>query len=205
MQTRIEQIIKDFEQALTRIILYCVSETPLSLGIKNTIGILKGAKSTFFIEHNLHQLATYGILPTLTSEYLRTVINILLERGLLTIEMVSQYENMPVLKLTSKGQEFLLSKVNIDIPFIEKLCDKEIIQLTEEQQNLYEGLRQLRFKIAAAKGLPAYTICHDTTLREIAKLKPTTPEALLAMHGIGEKFVQNYGDFFLGAIKSHAQ
>lgn len=203
MQSQIQQIIRDLDRALAKTVLYCVSETPLPLGISKTIGILKGAKSTFFIEHNLHQLATYGILPTLTSEYLRAVIDALLERGLLTVEMVSRYENMPVLELTPKGQEFLSGKADADVSFVEKLSDKEIIQLTEEEEKLFEALRQLRFKVAVAKGLPAYTICHDTVLREMAKSKPTTPENLLAIRGIGEKFIQNYGDFFLEAIRPY--
>jgi len=200
-----QQIIRDLEHALAKTVLYCVSEAPVSLGRSKTIGILRGAKSTFFIEHNLHQLASYGILPTLTSDYLRTVIDVLLERGLLAVEMVSQYENMPILKVTPKGQEFLSGKGDIDVPFVEKLADKEIIQLTEEEQELFEALRQLRLKVAVATGLPAYTICHDTVLREMAKSKPTTPETLLAIRGIGEKFVQKYGDFFLEAVRPYAQ
>lgn len=205
MQPQIQQIIRDFEHSLAKTVLYCVSETPLSLGISKAIGVLKGAKSTFFIEHNLHRLVTYGILPTFTSEYLRKVIDVLLEGGLLAVEMVSQYENMPILEITPKGQEFLLGKADIDVPFVEKLSDKEVIELTEEEQELFEALRQLRLKIAVAKGLPAYVICHDTILREIAKSKPTTPETLLAIRGIGKKFIQNYGDFFLEATKPHAQ
>ncbi|MGC9337997.1 MAG: HRDC domain-containing protein [Candidatus Cloacimonadia bacterium] len=202
MQFHIKQIIRDFEHALARIVLYCVSEAPLTFGVRKTIRILKGAKSTFVIDQNLHQLDTYGILPTLTNEYLRTVIDVLLECGLLEVEMVSQYENRPILKLTPKGLEFLSGKDDSDVPFVETLSDKEIIQLTKEEQEFFERLRRLRLKIAVAKGLPAYTICHDTVLREIAKLKPTTPEALLTVSGIGEKFVTNYGDLFLEEIEA---
>jgi len=205
MQPQIQQTIRDLEHALAKTVLYCISEAPLSLGIRKAIGILKGAKSTFFIENNLHRLVTYGILPTFTSAYLRKVIEVLLERGLLAVEMVSPYQNMPILKVTPKGQQFLSGNADIDVPFVEKLSDKEVIELTEEEQELFEVIRQLRLKIAVAKGLPAYTICHDTILREMAKSKPTSRETLLAVRGIGEKFIQNYGDFFLEAIRPYAQ
>jgi ATP-dependent DNA helicase RecQ len=204
MPDQAQQVIRDYEHAVSRIVLYCVSESQMLLGKSKTIGILKGAKSTFFIEHDLHQLATYGILPSFTGEYLRTVIDYLLERGLLEIKMVSEYDNLPTLILTPKGQQFLVGETDIDIPFVEKLCDKEVVQLTEDEQELFDILRQLRFKIAVAKNLPAYTICHDAILREMAKAKPTTCESLLAMRGIGEKFVQNYGDLFLETIRPYA-
>lgn len=86
---------------------------------------------------------------------------------------------------------------------MEKLADKEVIELDETEQVLFEALRQVRLRIALAKGLPAYTICHDTILREMVKTKPKTPEALLAIRGIGEKFLKNYGEFFLEAIKQN--
>lgn len=110
MLMQAQQIIRNYEQALAKVILYSVDEAQLSLGMSKTIGILKGAKSTFFIERNLHYLATYGILPTFTSEYLRAVIGVLVECGLLEIEMVSEYENLPTLKLTAKGREFLVGR-----------------------------------------------------------------------------------------------
>jgi len=198
------QVLKDFEASLARVILLCVNETPLSLGMGKIIGILKGGKSTFFIDRNLHKLSTYGVLPTFSKEYLEAVIGVLIERGLLEIEMVSDYGNLPTLKLTEQGQKFLQKAlVDLDISFVEKLGDKEVIELDGMEQILFENLRQTRLRIAIAKSLPAYTICHDTILREMAKMKPSTPEALLSIHGIGQKFVENYGEFFLEAIKQN--
>jgi superfamily II DNA helicase RecQ len=46
-------------------------------------------------------------------------------------------------------------------------------------------------------------ICGDTTLRELTKQKPTDATFLLSVHGIGEKFVQNYGDKFIEAMTRH--
>ena len=203
MPQQAQQIIRDYEHAVAKIVLYCVSESPLLLGVSKTVGILKGAKSSFVIERGLHKLATYGILPTFTGEYLRTVIDYLLERGLLEVKMVSEYENLPTLILTPTGQQFLSGERDIDIPFVEKLSDKEVVELTEDEKELFGVLRQSRLKVAVAKGLPAYAICHDSILREMAKSKPVTPDNLLAIHGIGEKFVQNYGDLFLEAIRPY--
>lgn len=141
-------------------------------------------------------------MSTYSKEYLEAVIGVLIERGLLEVEMVSDYENLPTLKLTEQGKAYLQKPVDgLDLSFLEKLADKHVIELDTTEQILFESLCQIRLRIAVAKGLPAYTICHDTILREMAKAKPNTPDALMAIHGIGKKFVKNYGEFFLEEIK----
>ena len=45
---------------------------------------------------------------------------------------------------------------------------------------LFERLRALRLEIAARRGVPPYVIFHDTTLREMARLKPTTIDGAAA-------------------------
>ena len=37
---------------------------------------------------------------------------------------------------------------------------------------LFENLRNLRREIAAERGMPAYVIMHDATLRELASVRP---------------------------------
>ena len=48
-------------------------------------------------------------------------------------------------------------------------------------RELFERLRALRLEIARARGVPPYVIFHDATLREMARLRPTTIDALLAV------------------------
>ena len=110
ISTDIETIIRDYESAVCRIVLYCVAELPFHLGIRRTVSVLKGSKSTFVIDHRLNELATYSVLSTFTSEQLRAVIGNLIESELLEVEFVSEYENMPILKLTPKGQDFLAGR-----------------------------------------------------------------------------------------------
>ncbi len=76
-----KEVIEAYELSLARIILLCISELPLSLGMGKVIGILKGSKSSFFIDRKLHKLSTYGILPTFSKEYLTTIIGVLVEQG----------------------------------------------------------------------------------------------------------------------------
>jgi ATP-dependent DNA helicase RecQ len=70
--------------------------------------------------------------------------------------------------------------------------------------SLFESLRATRTDIARAKGVPAYVICHDRTLLEIAAYKPASIEALADIYGMGPARIENYGEPFLEAVNAHA-
>jgi ATP-dependent DNA helicase RecQ len=67
-------------------------------------------------------------------------------------------------------------------------------------RDLFERLRALRLEVARARGVPPYVIFHDATLREMARLKPATSDALRAVKGVGERKVEDLGEIFLAAI-----
>ena len=50
---------------------------------------------------------------------------------------------------------------------------------------LFEALRAKRREIAKAKGVPPYVVFHDSTLREMAGLHPTTMAGLAQVTGVG--------------------
>jgi ATP-dependent DNA helicase RecQ len=49
--------------------------------------------------------------------------------------------------------------------------------------------------------VPPYVIFHDSTLRDMARLKPTTPEALRQVYGVGERKAADLGETFLSVIR----
>jgi ATP-dependent DNA helicase RecQ len=67
-------------------------------------------------------------------------------------------------------------------------------------RDLFERLRALRLRVARERGVPPYVIFHDTSLRELARLKPTTMDALRHVYGVGERKVQDYGTLLLEEI-----
>ena len=71
-------------------------------------------------------------------------------------------------------------------------------------RDLFERLRAVRLEIARARGVPPYVIFHDTTLREMARLKPTTLDALRNVYGVGERKAADLGETFLAEIESQS-
>jgi ATP-dependent DNA helicase RecQ len=67
-------------------------------------------------------------------------------------------------------------------------------------RDLFERLRAMRLKVARARGVPPYVIFHDATLREIARLKPTSVDALRHVYGVGAKKADDLGALVIDAV-----
>jgi ATP-dependent DNA helicase RecQ len=66
--------------------------------------------------------------------------------------------------------------------------------------DLFERLRALRKKLADDRKVPAYVVFSDRALQDMAARKPRTREELLGVHGVGQRKLEEYGDFFLAEI-----
>jgi ATP-dependent DNA helicase RecQ len=65
---------------------------------------------------------------------------------------------------------------------------------------LFEALRARRRELAAEAGVPPYVIFHDSTLREMAELRPATLAALARISGVGAAKLERYGAAFVELI-----
>ena len=52
--------------------------------------------------------------------------------------------------------------------------------------------------------MPPYVIFHDATLREMARLRPMSIDALLEVRGVGARKADDLGEVFLQAIRRHS-
>ncbi|MCB1218653.1 HRDC domain-containing protein [bacterium] len=69
---------------------------------------------------------------------------------------------------------------------------KQEEELTQEEQKLYDALKDWRFARAKAMDKPAYVICNNQLLTAISKTKPRTTEELDELPGAGDKFMESY-------------
>ena len=68
-------------------------------------------------------------------------------------------------------------------------------------ETLIEALRVWRRARAAADAVPAYVVAHDTTLAEIAEVRPRTLPALRRVRGMGPAKLDRYGAEILAVIQ----
>jgi DNA helicase-2/ATP-dependent DNA helicase PcrA len=70
-------------------------------------------------------------------------------------------------------------------------------------RELFAALKEWRRLEASARGIPAFTIFHDSTLRAIGAARPATRDELLAVAGVGPAKLDRYGDRILAIVAEH--
>ena len=73
--------------------------------------------------------------------------------------------------------------------------------LTEKGRELFDELRKLRLELARKRSVPPYVVASDRTLRDMCARIPLTREELLAVNGMGEKKIEQYGGAFLKKLQ----
>jgi ATP-dependent DNA helicase RecQ len=70
-----------------------------------------------------------------------------------------------------------------------------------ESGDLFQRLRALRKRLAAARHVPAYFVFSDATLLDMANVRPQSEQELLRISGIGPRKLAEYGEAFLDVLK----
>jgi ATP-dependent DNA helicase RecQ len=159
----------------------------------------------------LTELTTHGLLEAHPKAWVLALLRRLITAGL--VDLTTSEFPIPFLTAlgvtTMKGEE----PVRVFAPAPEagrpRPAKKERRRSERElpdnvDPSLFESLRATRLDIARAKGVPAYVVCHDRTLAEIAAHKPASMEALADIFGMGPARIENYGEPFLATVNAHA-
>ncbi len=66
---------------------------------------------------------------------------------------------------------------------------------------VFQRLRALRKELAERQDVPAYVVFSDRTLWDMIDRRPSTPEEMLRVHGVGQVKLERYGEAFLRALR----
>jgi ATP-dependent DNA helicase RecQ len=196
---------------LARQILSCVARVGQRFGITHVVNVLRGQASEQTTARGHDGLSTFGLLRDASAAELRGYIQQLTAAGLLRLTD----DRYPVLSLTTGGLELLrnensrpgLTLARQRPPRRDESRARSRVE-TESWQDvdreLFERLRALRLETARRRGVPPYVIFHDATLREMARVRPTSIAALQTVKGVGVRKADDLGEIFLSAIRGHA-
>jgi len=200
----INELLTRYEQTIARLVLFNLTELPFPLGVKRNIDVLKGNKSTFAINHSLHKLHTFSALSGFTRDQMSDILDILINSGLIAVEKIQvDGVELPVLKITAKGNDFLTGEAPGEFVLLDAIMDKDIPEISDDDQDLYYKLKLTRRQLSEEDDVPAFMICHDTVLRALCLQKPMENDELAKIAGVGPKFMENYSKQFLYVIRQY--
>jgi ATP-dependent DNA helicase RecQ len=196
--------------AVARKILSCVARVGQRFGAAHVTNVLRGSESDQVAARGHAQLSTFGLMRDASIDEVRGYIDQLLAHGFL----LQTDDNYPVLRLTADGINLMkdpaaapeLSLARQRRPDKTRSAPRARIEVESWQgvdRSLFERLRSLRLELARSRGVPPYVIFHDSTLRELARIKPRSVGELAGIYGMGARKIDDLGGAVLATINSH--
>ena len=187
-------------------LLSTVIRTGERFGIAHVNNVLLGSKAARIRELGHDKLSVYSIVDDYDRNGLRDIANGLVERGLLA-RAGGEY---PTISVTDAGREWLRSRQSLTLelrvdqanPQRQRTLERRTVE-ADYDTSLFERLRALRRRLADDAGVPAFVVFSDATLRGLASAKPTGPQAMLRLSGVGPAKLERYGETFLATIREH--
>ncbi|HJW92543.1 MAG TPA: DNA helicase RecQ, partial [Thermoanaerobaculia bacterium] len=193
---------EDVPDALTvaQKILSCVYRVGQAWGIGHVISVLRGEKTEKIRERSHDSLSTYGLLKGCSRNEVRDWIWQLVNQGYLE----QSNGDYPVLRLTSSARNVLRGEAEVRLrqPIAPakktRERDRERRMLPVESwegvdRSLFDALRNWRRAEADERNVPPYVIFNDRTLREIARVRPSTLMQLRGIYGVGDAKLESFG------------
>ena len=186
-------------------------------GRSKIMDMLRGAKKSTLTDH-LRGMSTYGLLSALTDTRLRALFRALEQAGLTTT--AGGGAELPLLTLTPQGEQVMKGHAPAVLspagwaaatPALPTAGDLQrrssallgALSLAKPDKELYDKLAEVRSDLAREHGVPPFRIMSNATLRSLATIKPTTPEAAARIKGIGSWTLTHTIRYFLGVILDH--
>ncbi|MGL1902149.1 MAG: DNA helicase RecQ [Fibrobacterales bacterium] len=175
---------------------------PVSTNI--LVDVLRGSQRREIIERGFHTIKTYGAGSDVSFDNWRHYLLQMIHQGYIE----PTYGSNPALRVTEPGTEVLLKGKAVSL--VEPAEQQKFNESKEAPSAAFDDgvfdplyfamLKGLRKEIADSKSIPAYLVFSDATLRQMSSLQPITDEQFLAINGVGEKKLMEYGDAFINAI-----
>jgi ATP-dependent DNA helicase RecQ len=183
-------------------LLSCVYRTGQRFGAMHVIDVLRGEATEKVAQRGHDKLTTFGIGGERSAREWRAIVRQCIALGLLEVD----HEAYGALRLTGESRAVLKSERNVALRTWREPKRAARTRGTGEAlagpaQALFDRLRAWRVEAARRHGVPAYVIFHDATLRDIARTRPASLEALRGISGIGAKKLEAYGDDIVGLVR----
>ena len=197
--------VTDIARAISR----CVNDVNQHVGSGKIVKVLRGSKAQDLSYLNPESLPSFGMLDEVPEARIRDVLSQMATDGFLTIAE----GRLPIVGFGPRAAETVAPEFHYDIKKI-KRADARARRPPDVStpavgsyvpddgdEALFQKLRALRLDIARELGKPPYIVFSDKTLRDMVRVKPITDDQFLAVNGVGESKLKQYGERFMAAIR----
>ena len=197
--------VTDIARAISR----SVHDVNQHVGSGKIVKVLRGSKAQDLSYLNPESLPSFGMLDEVPEARIRDVLNQMATDGFLTIAE----GRLPIVGFGPRAAETVAPEFHYDIKKI-KRADARARRTPDVStpavgsyvpddgdEALFQKLRALRLDIARELGKPPYIVFSDKTLRDMVRVKPITDDQFLAVNGVGESKLKQYGERFMAAIR----
>lgn len=202
----------DAARKLMSCVLRCQQASGFSFGAQQIIDILRGKSTQKVLQFGHERLSTFGIGADLDVAQWRSVLRQLVMLRLIKVD----HERFNTLRLTEASREVLRGERQLRLRRPAKVLPKrsdrrrvdksrvsvDVSNPTGTDDRVYEALRVWRREVSKQHGVPAYTVFHDTTLRELARVRPRSVGELRSITGIGATKLDRYGAALLETLRT---
>ncbi|WP_270434311.1 DNA helicase RecQ [Bifidobacterium adolescentis] len=197
--------VTDIARAISR----CVHDVNQHVGSGKIVKVLRGSKAQDLSYLNPESLPSFGMLDEVPEARIRDVLSQMATDGFL---MIAE-GRLPIVGFGPRAAETVAPEFHYDIKKI-KRADARARRTPDVStpavgsyvpddgdEALFQKLRALRLDIARELGKPPYIVFSDKTLRDMVRVKPITDDQFLAVNGVGESKLKQYGERFMAAIR----
>lgn len=204
-------------QAISR----CVHDVGQRVGSGKIVKILRGSRAQDLAWLNPERMPTFGMLKDVNEARVRDVLSQMATDGYLSIAE----GRMPIVMFGARAAETAAPDFHYEIKRVERksaaagsgrsggvadTADSANVPgdalgsyiPDDDEESLFQKLRELRRTIAQEIGKPPYIVFSDKTLRDMARIKPVTNAQFLAVNGVGQHKLDLYGQRFMQTIAS---
>lgn len=184
--------------------LSCIYKTGQRFGVNYVIDVLLGKDNARIKQFEHDNISTYGIGKDTHEQEWRSLFRQLIAFGYVRTDV----EGHGAIKLEEKSRPLLRGEIELVLrkPALNKDSKKKKgktkTSLRSVDEPLFELLREHRLELAEELGVPPYIVFHDSTLEEMAKIRPENLERMQYISGVGEQKLKKFGQSFLEVIQS---
>ena len=180
-----------------------------SFGMNHIIDIVRGKAVPKVLERKHNETIVFGKGVKLSQYFWKNFIRQMISSNLIRVN-IQKYRVLeitePARKILNREIEYqhkeILDYEELNLKSRKKTNKyKTTIELSTVRDNeLFTKLKKLRLEISKQENLPAFTIFHDSTLKNMAIKKPFDFEELKRIDGVGDVKLKKYGATFINLI-----